>query len=69
MDPYRGIVKIECDLKKCAYKTAGSDVRPPCLGCDKARVSILDLEGEEIFTLKAKTNPALRKLRRDKKED
>jgi len=52
MDPYRGIVKIECSLQTCPHKMTGNNIQPQCMGCDLAITSIVNLEGKPVFVLR-----------------
>lgn len=50
MKPYKGIIRIECRLKKGGcLRNLNKNVQPGCMDCPEAETQILDLEDKPIY--------------------
>ena len=50
MTPYKGIIRIKCNLKKGGcLRNLKKDVQPGCMDCPQALTQVLDLEDKVIY--------------------
>jgi len=59
MKPYKGIVKIYCDLHKCIFGKSLMDAA--CADCEKGKAVIVGLDDQQLQDVARKKDKATRK--------